>query len=107
MEARIWAIEKNNANQKFKIRASKLLLVTVSTQSKLCNQKAIINNILEVLYFFPEIEIFFLPIVPIRWNNIAINWMRIIAKKKNTRTIPIGSKWRYSFVMMTYDNLIN
>ena len=107
MEARIWAIEKNNANQKFKIRASKLLLVIVSTQSRLCNQQAIINNILVVLYFFPEIEIFFLPIVPIRWNNIAINWMRIIAKKKNTRTIPIGSKWRYSFVMMTFENSIN
>jgi hypothetical protein len=38
-------------------------------------------------------------IVPKRWNNIAVNWMIKINAKKNTNTKPIGSSWRYSFVM--------
>ena len=40
-------------------------------------------------------------IVPIRWKSMAINWIKIMAKKKKTRTIPMGSKCRYSFVIIT------
>ena len=34
-------------------------------------------------------------IVPNLWNNIATNWITIIKAKKNTKTRPIGSNWRY------------
>ena len=30
--------------------------------------------------------------VPNLWNSMALNWIRMMAKKKNTRTIPMGSK---------------
>ena len=45
--------------------------------------------------------------VPSRWKSMAVNWMTMMAKKKNTRTIPIGSKWRYSLVMITWKNNLN
>lgn len=40
--------------------------------------------------------------VPNRWNSIAVNWITNISAKKNTKTKPIGSSCRYSFVMCTY-----
>ena len=36
------------------------------------------------------------------WNSMAMNWMTTMAKKKNTRTIPIGSRCKYSLVTMIW-----
>ena len=36
------------------------------------------------------------------WNNMAMNWMTTMAKKKNTRTIPMGSRCKYSLVTMIW-----
>ena len=48
-----------------------------------------------------SVEAMMWEMVPKRWKSMATNWMRMMAKKKNTSMIPIGSRCRYSLVMMT------
>ena len=48
-----------------------------------------------------SVEAMMCEMVPKRWKSMATNWMRMMAKKKNTSMIPIGSRCRYSLVMMT------
>ncbi len=47
---------------------------------------------------FSSVEARMCEMVPKRWKIMATNWMMMIREKKNTRTIPMGSRWRYSFV---------
>ena len=39
------------------------------------------------------------------WNSMAMNWITTMAKKKNTRTIPMGSRCKYSLVTMIWGSV--